>query len=492
MTEGQMTVSSPSRVASNGRLSSAGGIVDSIHCKYLPEPLLIFGDNGLHVDPKAGIARYGPRSYKPDRRHPKVVRVGIIGTAGTVDTTQTWLKANAEGVSADEKHPEFPGFQADRGFFSTLEFDGGWNEQITQAELKGLLEVKSQQDRFEQTVGVLNDRLRLLSERDSPPQYVVLALPDQLVRRCGVADYNDKDRGMVHRDLRRAIKALAMKYRIPTQLLRQQTAEGRDTDLPAKIAWNFFTGLYFKAGGSPWGPSSLAAGTCYVGVGFYRPLGSRFPSMQTSLVQAFDEHGDGLVLRGHEFEWDTNKEDSRSPHLTEDQSYQLIDLVLTRYEKEMKQRPQRVVVHKTSRYWPAERAGFEAALKARVNRYDLLALETQSYVRLITTSKYPPLRGTSFSVGDLDFLYTTGYIAALNEYHAMHVPSPLRVADHVGQDSSREVLLGEVLALTKMNWNSARLGELLPITLRFSRRVGEIMREIPAEREPLPQFKFYM
>jgi len=25
--------------------------------------------------------------------------------------------------------------------------------------------------------------------------------------------------------------------------------------------------------------------------------------MQTSLVQAFDEHGEGLVLRGHDFDW---------------------------------------------------------------------------------------------------------------------------------------------------------------------------------------------
>jgi hypothetical protein len=45
-----------------------------------------------------------------------------------------------------------------------------------------------------------------------------------------------------------------MKYKFPTQFLDQKTFEFRDPDNPAKIAWNFFTGLYFKAGGSPWGP----------------------------------------------------------------------------------------------------------------------------------------------------------------------------------------------------------------------------------------------
>jgi len=74
----------------------------------------------------------------------------------------------------------------------------------------------------------------------------------------------------------------------------------------------------------------------------------------------------------------------------------------------------------------------------------------------------------------------------------VHVPAPLQVTDHIGQDTPREMLLREVLALTKLNWNSASLGGLLPITIKFSRLVGEIMREIPRDREPLPQFKFYI
>jgi hypothetical protein len=352
--------------------------------------------------------------------------------------------------------------------------------------------MRSTRERFDNVVGMFDTKLGLLAEQDQPPQYVVIGLPNELIVRCGVADYKDKDLGTVHRDLRRAVKAVAMKHRIPTQFLRQQTMEGRDPDHPAKIAWNFFTGLYFKAGGIPWGPVGLTPGTCYVGIGFFQRLGSTVSRIQSSLVQAFDEHGEGLVLRGHDFEWDSNKEGTRAPHLTEEQAEDLIRMVLTRYHSEMKQYPSRVVIHKTSRYWPKEREGFRAALRNRVAQYYLLALEPQSAVRLITTSKYPPLRGTRFSVGDLDFLYTTGFIAALGEFHAMHVPAPIRIADHVAQDTPRDVLLKEILILTKMIWNSAHLGGLQPITLRFSHTVGTILREIPQDREPLPQFKYYM
>jgi hypothetical protein len=121
----------------------------------------------------------------------------------------------------------------------------------------------------------------------------------------------------------------------------------------------------------------------------------------------------------------------------------------------------------------------------------LIALQRQDYVRLITKSKYPPLRGTRFQVGELDYLYTTGFVAELEQFHGMHIPSPLLIADHVGSDSTRETIVSEILTLTKMNWNAARLGGLLPITLEFARRVSEIMKEIPINEEPQPQAKFY-
>jgi hypothetical protein len=467
----------------------------SIDCRFISEPLLVFGDGGQHVAPKAGIARFGPRSFvpgRPGRQHPASVRVGFIGTAETVEKAHAWLETNSEGVDGDSKHPEFPGYRADRGFFSQLEFDDTWVEIISQSELDDLLAVHTSRVRFEMTLGLLETKLRLLAERDQPPQYILLTLPDSLVRRCAVTDYTDGVLGRVHRDLRRAFKAAAMRYRIPTQLLSQKVVDGRDPTHPSKIAWNFFTGLYFKAGGSPWGPVGLQAGTCYVGVNFYQPLGTTYSTIQTSLAQAFDEHGESLVLRGHDFQWDSVKEGSRSPHLSDEQAHELIEMVLARYEAEMKQPPRRVVVYKSSRYWPKEREGFRAALKGRVNRYDLVALEKQSNVRLITVNKYPPLRGTWFSLKNLDYIYTTGFIAALQEYHGMHVPSPLLIADHVGQDTTRETLLKEILVLTKMNWNSAGLGGLLPVPLMFSDLVGSILREVPSDREPLPGFKYYI
>ena len=336
--------------------------------------------------------------------------------------------------------------------------------------------------------------MRLLSQKDRPPNYVILAIPDELLGLKTV-DYKDPVLGNVHRDLRRVLKAEAMRYKLSTQIVLGRTLKAepgdRNVDHPSRIAWNLFTGLYFKAGGIPWSPTGLQPGTCYVGVSFYRPIGSASKRIRTSAAQAFDQHGDGIVLSGQDFTWDESQQ-GRSPHLDRSGAEELVTMVLKRYEDELGQKPKRIVIHKTSRFWEDEREGFLDAVDAgSIGEVDLLAVNPTSELRLLRAGQYPPLRGTSFRAGDVDFLYTTGYLAPLKAYPHGHVPSPLQVADHIG-DTGINQLLGEILTLTKMNWNSAGFAGLLPITIQFSRLVGDIMREIPPDQDPQPQFRYYM
>lgn len=465
-----------------------------VECTYHEEPGLEFGSGREHVSPKHGIILFGPRSIDQKERHPKFIRVGVIGSGKSTESAQRWMESCSEGVSGDEEYTDFPGFSKDRGFYSDLQFDNSWNETITQNEIRQLKNIRFRKDRFEQCIQILSDKLRLLSRKDLPLDYVVLALPDEIVEYCKVVDFKDAEKGTIHRDLRRVLKAVAMSYRFPTQILLQRTSEAtpksRNIDHKSRCAWNFFTGLYFKVGGIPWSPLNLTPGTCYVGVSFHRALGSENRNYFTSLAQAFDQHGNGLVLRGQEFHWDTEK-NGNSPHLSKALARDLISAVLRQYKDEMKQQiPQRVVVHKTSKFWPEEREGFEEALSG-VYMHDLLAVAPISDTRMLRDGQYPILRGSHITVGDRHFLYTTGYIPALNAFPHGHVPSPLQVYDHVG-DSSIDMLLYEILVLSKMNWNSAAFAGLMPITLKFSQLVGEIMREIPESQIPLPQFKFYM
>lgn len=457
---------------------------------WLAEPVLQFAGSRTHADPKIGVPLYGPRSLGTPR-HKSEVHIGLIGTSQAVDSAREFYVRCAQGISGDLEHPPFPGCQQDRGFRCDLRFNPALVELITRQETQEILKERSSRSKLELLLNISKAKMEILTQKDQPLDYVIFAIPEDLYKQCRVADYVERGKGPVHRDLRRAFKAMAMSYLKPTQILRETTAgavvgASRDLDHASRIAWNLFTGMYFKIDGLPWGPTGLAPATCFIGISFFRPLGNT-STLRTSVVQAFDENGEGLVLRGHNFQWN---EAERSPHIPAEMAHSLIEMVLARYQDERKQLPQRVIIHKSSRFETAEREGFESAL-SRVSAYDLVALTPVSEVRLVRAGQYPPLRGTGFGIGLDSYLYTSGYLELLGKYPHGHVPSPLQITDHVG-DTARSQLLREILVLTKMNWNSANFAGLLPITLRFSRLVGDILREVPEDQQPQPKYKYYM
>jgi argonaute-like protein implicated in RNA metabolism and viral defense len=73
----------------------------------------------------------------------------------------------------------------------------------------------------------------------------------------------------------------------------------------------------------------------------------------------------------------------------------------------------------------------------------------------------------------------------------MRIPSPLEIVEHHG-DSSAASVCDEILALTKVNWNSCSFGSSMPITIRFAKNVGRILAELPLGVTPQTKYKFYM
>ncbi|GHT36375.1 hypothetical protein FACS189427_07850 [Planctomycetales bacterium] len=462
-----------------------------IIAKWIKDQNLVFANGNTAFDPKVGIPLYGPMSYQTGR-HRKEVHIGIIATSQIQEDVTNYYDKLACGVDGSDQLLPFPGCKEDRGYRMKISFDATLVENFSRSEHQEILGIRNTKDRFERIVFFYEQKIRLLSEKDHPIDNIIVAIPDDIYKKCRVAEYKNNQNVFVLHNLRRVIKAIAMKYKVPTQILQESTINlnfRRDREHLSVIAWNLFTGLYFKTDGLPWGPSGITPGTCYIGISFFRPLDDR-SKIRTSVAQAFDENGEGLVLRGKSFQWDEEKQ-GRSPHLSEELAGELISQIIKRYCEERKQNPKKIVIHKTSRFEQDERLGFESVLKTYNCLYDLVALEQTSMCRLVRKGKYPPLRGTCFSIGELDYLYTTGFISATGKFPQGHVPSPLQIADHVGDSSTLE-LFRDIMMLTKMNWNSANVDGALPITLLFARAVGDVMREIPAGQEPNPKYKFYI
>lgn len=457
--------------------------------RWLGEPVLGFAGGVEHEDPKVGIPYAGPRSFGTSA-HRATINIGFVGTGQGIDVARRYFDTAALGIDGDETHYPFPGSSAGVGFRTDLCSDDAFNAVITAAEIRSIMQKgKRQRPRFEELLDTIDDRVRHLANLDASIDVVVVVLPDNVANRCGTADYREAG-ALIHRDLHAALKAQCMQYRMPTQIVWESTTRlseefSRELEHPAEVAWNLFTAMYFKAGGFPWSPVGLEPGTCFVGIDFYRPQGDQ-SSVRASLAQAFAENGDAFVLRGSEF----RPADSRSPHLPADLASDLIAAVRSSYASYFKRQPRHIVVHKRTFFDAQERDGFQDAL-SDLPFHDLVAVRPTNDMRLLREGEYPPHRGTLYSCGDMSFLYTTGTLAATGLYPHGHVPGPLQISDHVG-DTSYDRLLRDILLLTKMNWNTARYAERMPVTLEFADKVGQVLKEIGPDRSPEPRYAFYM
>lgn len=102
------------------------------------------------------------------------------------------------------------------------------------------------------------------------------------------------------------------------------------------------------------------------------------------------------------------------------------------------------------------------------------------------------MRGTLLTLDDEHHaVYIHGSVPYYKTYPGMYVPRPLgvRIAE---SDRSIEDIASEILALSKLNWNRARLDARKPITLLTARRVGEVLRHVPDNVTLAARYAYYM
>jgi hypothetical protein len=204
------------------------------------------------------------------------------------------------------------------------------------------------------------------------------------------------------------------------------------------------------------------------------------------LSQVFAIDSEGYVFKGQK----ASVDESNHPHVSKEEAARIMHQAIRVYKTNKDKLPQRVVVHKTSRFNDDEKTGFKTGAK-EIQKLDLIAFGTRN-IKLLRWGQQPPIRGTMVKLPDNSvLLYTIGHIPYLNVYPGPRVPSPLEILEHHG-NTSIETICREILALTKLNWNNAKFCIKAPITIAFARRVGSILREIAPDAKIKNKFKFYM
>lgn len=483
----------------------------------LPEPYLEFGDGSYHNEPKAGLTKSGPFSLCYGNDFPSSVRLGFIGPAKLIDNGHEWFQRCQQGIlsgkSNRRRHPDFPPFN--ETFRVKLDIRDRWSIELKQIEFAETL-AKSPSLQFQSLVDLYDGAVRRLSEQEMGPNVIVCSLPDDLLKQFHTwqtagprksrrrptrvpreqATFLDDlewevdtsgDQALV-RDFRRSLKAKAMKHNARIQLANRLYINNKDGDDPATKAWDVCTACFYKAGGIPWRLAEGIPYTCFVGVSFHHLRTEKRQIVYSSCAEAFSTETEGFVLRGDNVDW--SRSDGRTPHLSDTQAHKLANAIISEYRNRAGREPNRIVLHKTSKFENQERDGFKAAW-SNVPQVEFMTLGLESPVRLLPRGNYPPRRGTLMDLNGSKYLYTTGFYEPWGSYPGPHIPRPIHVQDESGT-SQPERSCREILGLTKMNFNSAAPFGAIPITTKMAAEVGRIMAEVEEGTVPEASYRGYM
>ena len=188
----------------------------------------------------------------------------------------------------------------------------------------------------------------------------------------------------------------------------------------ATRAWNFFCALYYKAGGTPWRMirDQREFSATFMGVSFFEGLDGS--SLQTSSAHLFDERGEGLILKGGPGLKDKT---DRQPYLSAVDAFDLTRTALQSYKKEHGNYPARLVIHKTSRFHPEEREGFQKAIEqSEIEIADFIWMPRRRPCVSSATASIRHCGDRDAPRNEQTILYTRGSVDFFRTYPGMYVP----------------------------------------------------------------------
>jgi hypothetical protein len=431
-------------------------------------------------------------------------------------------------------HVAFPGFS--EAFFASWQAEPARViDDITEQELRQAMRIANRHEAIKAAVTIFVDRLMAQRKRDEdPPSFWYVIIPEfiyelgrprstvpEAERVVGEVLLTEKQAANLAtqptlfgdaeqeaevfkyaKNFRRQLKARLLNDQIVTQLVREttltpyrflkanRTEPKRRVEDPATIAWKLCTTSYYKSGGKPWQLADVRPGVCYVGLAY-----KKYPDQERHAccaAQMFLSDGDGVVFRGALGPW--YQPDTKQYHLEQDAACNLANMVLEEYRSSHgKEDPIELFIHAKSAFTDKEWAGFEQACDGKRTKVVAVQIaDAWDSLKLFRPGAYPTIRGTVKLTGDTSgFLWTSGYVPRLDTYMGPETPNPLWVAVKRG-DADIEQVMSDVLALTKVNFNTCLFNDRSPVTIRFANAIGDILVSAPNTSPPRLPFKFYI
>jgi hypothetical protein len=457
--------------------------------RLLDEPQLSFGNDGVHKHPLIGLRTHGP--YSLNSFGSADIRFALI----TTTTLRPRVRRFLGGLLSEHRPtdrpkyvPPYPGFQQIYGI-GVRPTDGA-EVQLDPALIKA-------PDPHHAIAAALASAVRQLGATRHTWDILIVALPAAWrawkVSADGAYDLHDQ------------LKAFAAPLGLPTQVIWEDSAMSYPH--PCSLNWRLSIALYAKAGGTPWRlHHTNDSNVAYVGLSYAIRGGTR-DAFVTCCSQVFDADGGGMDFVAYDI---GQGFDLDNPHLTRDQMRAVMSRSVRLYQdRHAGDLPQRIVVHKTTRFRDDEVDGVLDAWDAceEIECVRIQGSTPWRGVRLVAAkpgqgpsqpANWPVQRGTlQFLSGRDGLLYVNGTAPGLasgsNNFYqgAKSIPSPLLITRDAGA-GPLERTGNDVLALTKMDWNNDALYDPLPVTIKYSQTLARVIGHTTGLPDAVYPYRLFM
>ena len=287
-------------------------------------------------------------------------------------------------------------------------------------------------------------------------------------------------------DLHDYIKAFAASKGISTQLIEEGTLSD---SLICQICWWLSLSFYVKALRTPWILNNTEQHTAFAGIGYSINHVNEHTDIVIGCSHIYNSQGQGLKYKLSKVD-DFFLDNQSNPFLSYEDAFQFGVSIKELFYISMDKLPNRVVVHKRTRFTEDEIRGITESLRmAGIKEIDLIEINYESDARYLATKvykgemqihNYAVSRGTCMVIDKTKaLLWTHGIVPSVqNPNHNYYlggrsIPAPLKITKHYG-NSNINVIANEILGLTKMNWNSFDLYTKLPATINSSNQIARI------------------
>jgi hypothetical protein len=422
---------------------------DCFPCLQLQEPDLRFSGDNRCVDPRTGLAAFGPYGVSSQEQATQI-RIGIVSNAEGIDDVLKLFEEMSRPIEQDAnldcvQSPSFPGMNSQAPFRVHLVTQGQWHRTLHKWDFRSLEECNDSKTKQRLLQEMFGSEVRAISELENPPQVVVCAVSERMICLLGDtapeedADSTPKygtslDGGEDRSD--RFLREFAGGFRaeclgiLPTEIVwyRDRSSFNGMRDRAA-LAWSLSLALLHKSGRVPWRIADASQQSCFVGISSYRTTRSDSSQALRAFAHIVTELGNSFVLEGEALDWDTVETKAKAPQLSAGQATRLLSRALAVFEEKMGAAPRKVVVHKYTAYADTERRGFEIALRS-VPDYALVTISRRG-IFCVRPGCKPILRGTAIPFNEnLGLVFTSGYVPFLRANSTYGIPQPLEITQN--------------------------------------------------------------